>query len=51
MVGLAAARGVPLVVMHNRAEPRYDDVVAEVIADLRGALDARSRPPAWRGTD
>ncbi len=39
MVGLAAARGVPLVVMHNRAEPRYDDVVAEVIADLRGALE------------
>ena len=25
--------------MHNRAEPRYDDVVAEVIADLRGALE------------
>jgi dihydropteroate synthase len=34
MIALAAARGVPLVVMHNRAEPRYDDVVGEVVADL-----------------
>jgi dihydropteroate synthase len=39
MIALAAARGVPLVVMHNRAEPRYDDVVGEVVADLRGALE------------
>jgi dihydropteroate synthase len=36
---LAAARGVPLVVMHNRAEPRYDDLMAEIVADLRAALD------------
>lgn len=36
---LAAARGVPLVVMHNRAEPRYDDLVMDVVADLRAALD------------
>src|SRR4029077_5617629 len=39
MVRLAAARDVPLVVMHNRAEARYRDVVAEVVADLRGALE------------
>ena len=39
MVRLAAARGVPIVVMHNRARPEYRDVVAEVIADLRAALD------------
>jgi dihydropteroate synthase len=36
---LAAARNVPLVVMHNRAEPRYGDLIAEVVADLRAALD------------
>ena len=36
---LAAERGVPLVVMHNRAEPRYDDLLTEVVADLRAALD------------
>ncbi|HXR26936.1 MAG TPA: dihydropteroate synthase [Candidatus Baltobacteraceae bacterium] len=35
---LAAERGVPLIVMHNRREPRYADVVAEVVADLRAAL-------------
>ena len=56
---LAAKRGVPLVVMHNRAEPRYEDLVTEVVADLRRALDravrcARRRarcPPGrrWRG--
>ena len=36
---LAAARGVPIVVMHNRAEPRYAHLVDEVLADLRRALD------------
>ncbi len=36
---LAAARRVPYVLMHNRAEARYADVVAEVTRDLRGALD------------
>lgn len=36
---LAAARGVPLVVMHNRAEPHYTQFLAEVVADLRAALD------------
>ena len=38
--GLAAARGVPIVLMHNRTEPRYTDLVGEVLADLRRALDA-----------
>lgn len=36
---LAAARGVPYVVMHNRVEPHYEDVVREVVADLERALD------------
>jgi dihydropteroate synthase len=36
---LAADRGVPLVVMHNRAEARYRSVVGEVIADLARALE------------
>lgn len=40
---IAAERGVPLVVMHNRAEPRYRDLIAEVIADLRAALDRAVR--------
>jgi dihydropteroate synthase len=35
---LAAERGVPLIVMHDRVEPRYDDVVVEVVDDLRAAL-------------
>jgi dihydropteroate synthase len=39
MARLAAERGVPLVVMHNRAEARYRNVVAEVIADLQRAID------------
>ena len=37
---LAAARRVPIVLMHNRAEPRYTDLVGEVLADLRRAVDA-----------
>jgi dihydropteroate synthase len=43
MAGLAAAARVPLIVMHNRAVARYDDVVAEVIADLEEALGRAER--------
>lgn len=43
MARLAAERGVPLIVMHNRAEPRYDDLMIELIADLRAALDRATR--------
>jgi dihydropteroate synthase len=35
---LAARRGIPLVVMHNRAEARYRDLIGDVAADLRAAL-------------
>jgi dihydropteroate synthase len=40
---LAADRGVPLVVMHNRAEPQYRDLVAEIVTDLGDALDRAVR--------
>lgn len=40
---LAAASGVPLVVMHNRAEPRYSRLLPEIIADLRAALERALR--------
>ena len=40
---LAAARGVPLVVMHNRAEARYSALIPEVIVDLRAALERAVR--------
>lgn len=36
---VAAARGVPIVLMHNRAEPRYADLMGEVMDDLRRAID------------
>ena len=36
---LAAAHGVPIVVMHNRAEARYTSLMAEVIADLMAAIE------------
>jgi dihydropteroate synthase len=39
MARLAAARGVPIVLMHNRAEARYEDFWAEVLADLSAAVD------------
>jgi dihydropteroate synthase len=38
MARLAAARGVPIVLMHNRAEPHYRDFVAEFMDDMRAAL-------------
>jgi dihydropteroate synthase len=43
MATLAAERGVPLIVMHNRAEPRYDDLMTELVADLRAALERALR--------
>jgi dihydropteroate synthase len=36
---LAAERGAPLVVMHNRAEARYTALLPEVLGDLARALD------------
>jgi dihydropteroate synthase len=39
MAQLAARAGVPLIVMHNRREARYDDVVHEAVDDLRAALE------------
>ena len=45
---LAAERGVPLVLMHNRKEARYRNVVAEVLADLQRALErALAAGVAW----
>ena len=35
---VAAAYGAPYIVMHSRSQPVYEDVVAEVVADLRTAL-------------
>jgi dihydropteroate synthase len=40
---LAADHGVPLVVMHNRVEPRYTTLLPEVIADLQRAIDRALR--------
>jgi dihydropteroate synthase len=39
MLEVAARHGAPIVLMHNRLEPRYDDVVAEVLDDLARAID------------
>jgi dihydropteroate synthase len=36
---LAAARGVPIVLMHNRAAPIYTNLMAEIVSDLQAAID------------
>jgi dihydropteroate synthase len=36
---LAAERGVPILLMHNRAEPRYANLMPEIIADLQRAIE------------
>jgi dihydropteroate synthase len=43
LAGVAADHGVPLVIMHNRAEARYTRLLPEVIADLQGALERALR--------
>jgi dihydropteroate synthase len=40
---LAVARGVPIVLMHNRAEARYTNLIPEVLADLQAAIDRAMR--------
>lgn len=40
---VAAERGVPLVLMHNRAEARYVALMAEVVADLQRAVERAVR--------
>jgi dihydropteroate synthase len=48
LLRLAADRAAPIVLMHNRAEPRYTNLVAEVIADLQAAIDrAVAAGVAW----
>jgi dihydropteroate synthase len=48
LLRLAAERSVPIVLMHNRAEPRYTNLVAEVIADLQAAIERALRAGvAW----
>ena len=43
MARLAGERQVPLVVMHNREVAHYADFVAELLDDLRAALDRAQR--------
>ncbi|HEV7603795.1 MAG TPA: dihydropteroate synthase [Candidatus Limnocylindrales bacterium] len=40
---LAADHGVPLIVMHNRAEPRYTTFLPELVADLQRAIERALR--------
>ena len=47
---IAAARGAPYIVMHSRTQPEYDDLVAEVIADLAGALSRAESAGCGPGT-
>jgi dihydropteroate synthase len=40
---LAGERGVPVVLMHNRAEARYANLLPEIIADLQRAIERAVR--------
>ena len=43
LLRLAADRGVPIVLMHNRAEAGYANLIAEVVADLEDAIERAVR--------
>ena len=48
LLRLAAAHGVPIVLMHNRPEPRYRNLIAEILADLQRAIErAVAAGVAW----
>ncbi|MEO8228314.1 MAG: dihydropteroate synthase [Chloroflexota bacterium] len=40
---LAAKREAPIVLMHNRVEPIYEDLMTEIVADLQRAIDRALR--------
>jgi dihydropteroate synthase len=40
---LAAERGVPIVLMHNRTEARYTTLLPEIVADLQRAIERALR--------
>lgn len=49
LAAVAAAHRAPYIVMHGRSAPVYEDLVGEVVADLREALEAaveQGCPPA-----
>ncbi|MDQ3447764.1 MAG: dihydropteroate synthase [Chloroflexota bacterium] len=43
MARVAAERGVPYVLMHNRAEPRYANLMMEILAELQASLQRAIR--------
>ena len=43
LLHLAATRRVPIVLMHNRAEARYTNLMAEILADLQRAIERALR--------
>ena len=43
LMRLAATNQVPLVIMHNREEPKYRRLLPEIVDDLRAALDRAVR--------
>ena len=48
LLRLAAERGLPIVVMHNRAEARYVNLLPEILADLQAAIERALRAGvAW----
>ncbi len=48
LLRVAAAHDAPIVLMHNRAEAQYTNLVAEVVADLEAAIERALRAGvAW----
>ncbi len=39
LIGIVGDRGVPIILMHNRLEARYTNLLAEVVADLEHAIE------------
>ncbi len=50
MLRLAAERGDPIVLMHNRSEAVYADLMREILADLSAAIERAVRAGVGRDT-
>ncbi|MFP7171949.1 dihydropteroate synthase [Terribacillus halophilus] len=43
MASVAARTGVPIILMHNREEARYDDLIPDMVKDLEESIDIALR--------
>ena len=50
MASVAAAHGVPIILMHNRTERNYNDLIPDMLADLMESVKLPQKPASQMKT-